>query len=241
MQDPLVTAALAEEGESIRLDQLLSAYNTIVERILVVEEEIPYETITKDSSNSSANGVTSVIQNGRNGLKRATYKVKYQNDIEIERTLVKEEIIRNPVNKIVRISNATSRNSEGIARETSTKVSGTTLASRVEGITPIVTTLNTSAYTASTCDKSPDSPTYGITANGARATAWYTVAAGKGYPFGTIIYIPYFKEKPNGGWFIVQDRGGAITNGKLDVYMNTLNECLSFGRRNLECYIYVVN
>ena len=73
------------------------------------------------------------------------------------------------------------------------------------------------------------------------ASAWYTVAAGKGYPIGTIIYIPYFKNQPNGGWFVVQDRGGAISNNKIDIYMNTYNECISFGRRNLECYIYVVN
>ena len=38
---------------------------------------------------------------------------------------------------------------------------------------------------------------------------------------------------------MVQDRGGAIKDNKLDVYMNTYNECVNFGRRNLECYIYV--
>ncbi|MCI8393467.1 MAG: hypothetical protein HFJ24_06630 [Clostridia bacterium] len=78
------------------------------------------------------------------------------------------------------------------------------------------------------------------TASGANASVWYTVAAGKAYPMGTIIYIPYFKNSPNGGWFVVQDRGGAITNNKIDVYMSTYNECVSFGRRNLECYIYLV-
>lgn len=238
-QDNAVTTALAEEGEGIQLDKLLSAYNTIVEKIIVVEEEIPFETITKDTSNSD-NTTERVAQNGKNGLKRATYKVKFQNDIEIERTLISEEIIKKPVNKIVRISNVTSRNNS-LARETATTINGASLAARVEGITPIVKTLNTSAYAASTCDKSPDSPTYGITASGAKAVAWYTVAAGKSYPMGTIIYIPYFKDKPNGGWFVVQDRGGAIKDNKLDVFMNTYNECIQFGRRNLECYIYVLN
>ena len=71
------------------------------------------------------------------------------------------------------------------------------------------------------------------------ATSWYTVAAGKGYPMGTVIYIPSMKNKPNGGWFVVQDRGGAISNNKLDIYMNTYNECIQFGRKNIECYIYV--
>ena len=239
-QDALVTTAIAEEGEGIRLDKLLSAYSTITEKLIVEEEEIPFETITKDTTNSSGTGMTNVIKNGRNGLKRTTYKVKYQNDIEIERTIIKEEIIKEPVDKIIKVSNVTTARTNKEAYTVSS-TTGINLASKVEGITPEVKILNTSAYTASTCDKSPDSPTYGITANGAKATAWYTVAAGKGYPMGTIIYIPYFKDKPNGGWFVVQDRGGAITNNKLDVYMNTYNECTTFGRRNLECYIYVVN
>ena len=98
--------------------------------------------------------------------------------------------------------------------------------------------MNISAYTASTCDKLPSDPGYGITASGARATAWYTVAAGSGYKMGTIIYIPYFENYPNQGWFVVQDRGGAISNLRLDIYMDTYNECIQFGRRNLTCYVY---
>ena len=128
-------------------------------------------------------------------------------------------------------------------RETAAAIvskSSSSLASKVEGITPTKKTLNASAYTASTCGKSASSPSYGITSSGAKATAWYTVAAGKGYEIGTIIYIPYFKNKPNGGWFVVQDRGGAISNSKIDIYMSTYNECVQFGRRNLECYIYEV-
>ena len=99
-------------------------------------------------------------------------------------------------------------------------------------MTPKVTTLNASAYCAASCGGNTK------TACGATAQAWYTVAAGKGYAMGTILYIPYFANCPNCGWFIVQDRGGAISNNKLDVYMNSYSECTAFGRRNLECYIY---
>lgn len=106
----------------------------------------------------------------------------------------------------------------------------------MEGITPVVKSFNTSAYDACVkcCGK-----TNGITASGAKASAWYTVAAGSGYPMGTVIYIPALKDKPNGGWFIVQDRGGAISNSKLDIYMNTHEQALQFGRKTLECYVYV--
>jgi len=235
---------LAKAEETLTLEQVLGNYASIVEKIEVEEEVINYETITKNTSSvSTGDRVNKVIQKGKNGLKEVTYKVKYQNDIEISRTVIKEEIIKKPVNKIVQVTIATSRNETERLGETSIAAAAATssaLAKKVEGITPIVKTLNTSAYTASTCDKLPSHPAYGITASGEKVKAWYTVAAGKAYPMGTIIYIPALKDKPNGGWFVVKDRGGAIKNNKLDIYMTTYNECIQFGRKNLECYIYVL-
>ena len=233
-QDAYSAVAIGEEEGGIRLDQLLSAYNKVIEKIVEVEEAIPYQTITKDSSKPSDAVVTAVLQEGKDGLKKSTYKVKYQNEIEINRTLIKEEIINESVDKIVQVTNVTNRSANADLRTngaTNSENKGA-LASKVEGITPIVKTLNASAYTAVNGHEK--------TASGVNASAWYTVAAGKAYPMGTIIYIPYFASGPNGGWFVVQDRGGAITNNKIDVYMSTYNECVSFGRRNLECYIYLV-
>lgn len=235
---------LAEESEDITLEQLLSNYSTITEKIVTETIDIPYQTVNKSGNvvdkNNSAQTYR-VDRNGRNGQKEITYKIKYKNDIEIERNVLSEVVKKEAVNEIVSI--ATGANRSGSTSRNSlvptNKNVAETLSSLVEGITPEVKTLNTSAYTDSTCDKDPSSPTYGITASGARTSAWYTVAAGKGYPIGTIIYIPYFANKPNGGWFIVQDRGGAISNNRLDVYMTTYGECVQFGRKNLECYIYV--
>lgn len=110
------------------------------------------------------------------------------------------------------------------------------LIKEVENITPIITNLNTSAYCSceDCCEK-----TDGITASGKHATTWHTVAAGKGYPIGTIIYIPTLADKPNGGWFVVEDRGGAISNEKLDIFFNTHEEALQYGRKTLEAYVYM--
>lgn len=239
-----IITEIAETGETITLDQVLGNYTAITEKIEVVEETIPYETITKNSSSvSSKDRTNQVIQQGKDGLKEVTYKVKYQNDIEISRTVIKEEIIKKAVNRIVQVTTTSSRSSTeryGSTSVAEAAASSSALAKKVEGITPIVKTLNTSAYTASTCDKKPTDKGYGITASGAKVKSWYTVAAGKGYPMGTVIYIPALKNKPNGGWFVVQDRGGAISNNKLDIYMSTYNECIQFGRKNLECYIYFV-
>lgn len=228
---------LAEENSEVTLEQLLGNYSPIVEKIVVEQVVIPFETITKNVSNSSIT-TNKVIQNGKDGLKEVTYKIKYQNDIEIERTVISEKIITEAVNKVVQVQSQVTVSRSSVDRTVSTGTSATanTLAAKVEGKTPSVKTLNTSAYCACVkcCGK-----TNGITSSGAKATAWYTVAAGKGYPIGTIIYIPALSNKPNGGWFVVQDRGGAISNNKLDVFCSTHNEALQYGRKNLECYIYL--
>ena len=43
-QDASAVLAVAEEEEMVLLDQLLSSYNAVVEKIITTEEEIPYET-----------------------------------------------------------------------------------------------------------------------------------------------------------------------------------------------------
>ena len=237
---------IADENQEITMDKILESYSPIIEKIVVEQEEIPFETITKDVSTGTGNKENKVLQEGKNGIKEITYKVKYQKDIEIEKTKISENIIQEPVNKVIQINTkitsretSVDRTAQNSVQANSPAVSSTnSLAKRVEGKKPTVKTLNASAYTASTCGKSPSSPGYGKTSSGAKASAWYTVAAGSAYPIGTVIYVPYFSNKPNGGWFVVQDRGGAISNNRIDIYMNTYNECISFGRRNLECYVY---
>lgn len=76
------------------------------------------------------------------------------------------------------------------------------------------------------------------TASGTGTHSWCTIAASSGYPFGTRFYIPYFKDYPNGGWFTVQDRGGAIKGNKLDIFMVSHSQCNNFGRRNLTAYVF---
>ena len=235
----IMKSSQTEESKIVtNIEDILNGYGVITEEIITIEEEIPFETITKDVSGGSEGSVTRVIKEGKNGLRQVTYKIVYKDDVEISREELSSEVIKEPVDKIVQVYNKQTSRSQ--VTRTSSSGTAATLQAKVAGLTPQIVTLNTSAYTASTCDKSPSDPSYGITASGAYVQEWYTVAAGKGYPLGTIIYIPYFADKPNGGWFVVQDRGGAIKNNKLDVYMATYDECIKFGRRNLECHIYVL-
>ena len=84
-------------------EEILASYTQIVEKIVTEEVEIPYETVTKDVSNGSSSTQNRVVQNGENGLKIVTYKIKYQNGAEIEKTEISSEIVKEPVEKIVEV------------------------------------------------------------------------------------------------------------------------------------------
>lgn len=96
-----------------------------------------------------------------------------------------------------------------------------------------------SAYSlgADECGKLPSDPGYGVTSSGKKVQEWHTVAMDSRFPFGTVLYIPYFKDQPNHGIFVNEDRGGAIHKGRIDVYMRTKNQCFSFGVKNLDVYV----
>lgn len=219
---------VAEEVERISKEQILGKYVTITEKIVVEQVEIPYETVTKDVSASGTETQDRVVQEGRNGIKELKYKVKFQNDEEVERNLISETVVREPREKIIQISTKiVSRG--GISR------SAENLAASTNGATPEVRTMNASAYCscAACCGK-----TNGVTSSGAIAQPNHTIAAGPGLPIGTVIYIPALAGQPNGGWFRVEDRGGAISNNRIDIFMGSHAAALQFGRRNLECYVY---
>lgn len=80
---------------------------------------------------------------------------------------------------------------------------------------------------SSCCNK-----TTGITASGTKATAGRTVAMSSKYSFGTKVEIKGM------GTYVVEDRGGAIKGNKIDIYFNSHQEALNFGRRTV--YLRVI-
>lgn len=105
---------LAEAPETtVTKEEILQSYGTIVEKIVTEQVAIPFETITKESTSGSGEKQNRVVQKGKDGLKEVVYKVKYQNEIEIEKTEISTTTIKEPVNKIVEVSTiqVTSRSS----------------------------------------------------------------------------------------------------------------------------------
>jgi 3D (Asp-Asp-Asp) domain-containing protein len=195
----------------INKEQVLEEYTNLTEKIETVIEEIPFETVTKDVSNGATTTRNAVIQSGKNGEKKVTYKVTYKENEELSREKLSEEIIKNPVDKIVQVQSK----SVITSRSSFSRVTGTSGKSGVYKVT---------AYCAcmQCCGK-----TNGITASGAKATANHTIAAPRTFAFGTKVVI-------NGTTYVVEDRGGAIQGNRIDIYMNSHAEALRWGVRYVE-------
>ena len=70
------------------------------------------------------------------------------------------------------------------------------------------------------------------TASGAEAVQGVTIAADWSiYPPGTVLFVEGLGE------MVVQDRGGAIQGQKIDVYFESHDDALQFGRQNVRFYI----
>ena len=96
-------AEQTNDNSYMTAEEILESYTQIIEKIITEEVEIPFETITKDVSNGSYATQNRVVQKGENGLKKVTYRIRYQSGAEIEKTEIASEIIKEPVDKIVEV------------------------------------------------------------------------------------------------------------------------------------------
>ena len=208
-------AKISENGVETSLNQLLENYAPITEKIVKEQVVIPFETITKNATENTEGTKNKVLQQGKDGLKEVTYKVKYQNDIEIEKTVISEVVLQEPVNKIVQVQktqtsrSAQARTADATAATTSTVINGQTY--------------KITAYCS--CSKCCGKTT-GRTASGTKATAGRTVAASSKFAFGTKLNI-------GGHIYTVEDRGGAINGNRIDIYVNSHAQALQWGVKYL--------
>jgi 3D (Asp-Asp-Asp) domain-containing protein len=94
-------------------------------------------------------------------------------------------------------------------------------------------TFEVTAYTAGpeSTGKRPGDEGYGITASGETVRENYTLACPPSMAFGTRLEIEGIGER------VCMDRGGAIKEGRLDVYIAELKEARQFGRQRLQVRI----
>lgn len=215
-------AKVSEEGVETTLEEILNNYTPITEKIITEQIAIPYETVTKNTAGTTTDTKNKVIQEGQNGIKEITYKVKYQNEVEIEKIQLSEKIIKEPVKKIVQVNKVTTSRAGTTARTSvSNEKTTTSSTGKTNNTNGQVYKITAYCPCVKCCGKSN-----GITAMGTRATAGRTVAASSKFSFGTKLNI-------NGHTYTVEDRGGAIGQNKIDIFVNSHAEALAWGVKYL--------
>lgn len=72
-----------------------------------------------------------------------------------------------------------------------------------------------------------------ITSTGTKPIAGHTIAVDPSViPYGTRVYIPEFNKT-----FVAEDCGGAIKGNKIDIFMNSNQECIQWGVKTITIYI----
>lgn len=178
---------------------------------------------TVDNKLEEKNKTIEKLTNQLNELKTKQEELtNKQTELEDKNNNLEEELEKVRISKAQQKSTVTSRSGTTNTRTNkSEEENNTNNASSASWIWANVT-----AYCP--CSKCCGGYANGITAMGTTARANHTIAAPSNYAFGTKIEIQGM------GVFTVEDRGGAITGNKIDVYFNSHSEALAFGRKQLQ-------
>lgn len=210
LYDGLLTDTLKED----------KTYNLKIKHIKTetLTEVINFETIHEDDNDMFVD-TTEVHTEGREGSKEITYSVIYVDGKEIERNISDENIITEPINKVIKVGKKPK------------VVSVNTSLGDFEY--SAVYTMRATAYTngPSETGKSPGDKYYGITASGTTARYGAVAVDPRVIPLGTKLYIEGY------GVATAEDTGGSIKGHRIDLFFNSYSECVNFGVRNIKVYV----
>lgn len=209
-----------------------------------IESEIPYSSRTVYDA-KRPKGERKVTTEGKNGKMITNYNIEYHNGVEAVRSADSQTIIEKPVDEVITegtyVKQAHKPAAFGSSNQ-SAAVSASASSLVVNG-QPIsfkkVLTCQATAYDLSieSCGKAPGTPGYGITASGTYAKPGTVAVDPRVIPLGTKMYIVSTDGSVVYGFCTAEDTGGAIKGNKVDLFYNTKQECMQFGRRNVLVYI----
>ena len=186
------------------------------EKIVDSQEVVSYNT-ERIANNTMLSGTTNVIKEGSDGLVDRVYREYYENGELISRDIVEETVKVAAVDAVVEYGTKP-RQSISYSR---VSVSRGTEYRYVDCIDVTAT-----AY----CLK-------GRTASGMYTQYGVVAVDPRVIPLGTRLYI----EAADGTWIygtaVAADTGGAIKGNKRDLYVETYDEAMRFGRRKAKVYI----
>ena len=186
---------------------------------ITVQEEVAYST-TEVEDSSLAPGERVVVQEGKNGINEYVYEINYQDGVEVERNLVSENTLSEPVEEIVNYG------PESVWQLGVIPASAPTNYKSVEVFTA-------TAYDASPMDNGKWA---GKTSTGMPLTYGVIAVDPSVIPYGTKMYIESVDGSYVYGYAIAGDCGGAIKGKKVDLFFSSRSMCYEFGRRPVRIY-----
>ena len=192
----------------------------VSKQVLSEYKDIEFETKVEEDEDL-LKGETRVVQEGQNGTNKLEYNVVYHNGDLVNRSFSKEVVVKAPVDKIVK---------NGVKVEKERVIASNTVVKKESSSNVKTSSTNING-------KHIKSVATAYSGGGKTATGtvpkWGTIAVDpKVIPYGTKVYIPQFNKT-----FIAEDCGGAIKGNKIDIYMNSKQECINWGRRTIDIYI----
>ena len=228
---PLETVAvdLSGPGVDITVEEEITYYDRVV-------EEVAFDTV-RVANPEMKKGTEQVVQEGADGIRTSIYEVVFSNGQELSRQFV-EEIDSTAVDRIVEYGTAeeqpvstTAANNKSAVSSVSKNGDGSGTLTLADG-----TTLNFSAaksMTATAYTAGHGGADY-CTATGTTVRVG-TVAVDKSViPLGTKMFI-VTNDGIVYGTAVAEDTG--VRGNKVDLYFDTYQQCISFGRRSCTVYI----
>lgn len=229
-----VCDVLTELGYKLSDDDILNvnrnsniedADKIVIKRVTYKNEtetqSVNFETVKKNSKDVEL-GKTKVQTEGKKGEALVTKMCKYIDGKKVSSETVDTKITKEPVDKVVLMGTKGSNVSNPAG--TFTDNNGNTVA-----YSSVVTGSGT-AYTA---------PAGSLTATGVTAYHGGVAVNPNIIPYGSKLYIVSTDGSFVYGYATAVDTGGALMAGTaiVDCFYNTYDECVNFGRRNVNVYI----
>lgn len=200
-------------------------------------KSLSYDTKVKESDDLPL-GYEEIEKKGKKGVKEITTTYKYVNGEFHSKVGEFEEITKKPSDKVIvkgtgeviSASNITTTHGSSTTQNSNTShLGGSSSAGTVNGMSySKVLTGCATAYTASSG---------ALTSTGVPAYVGGVAVNPNIIPYGSKLYI--VADGYTYGYATAVDTGGALMSGSalVDLYMNTYDECINFGRRNVKVYI----
>ena len=223
---PLETVAvnLAGPGVEITVEEEIIYYDRVVEKVA-------FDTV-RVANPEMKKGTEQVVQEGADGIRTSIYEVVFSNGQELSRQFV-EEVDSTAVDQIVEYGTAADAtvNSKSTISSVSKNSDGSGTLTLADGSTldfSAAKSMTATAYTAGHggVDK--------CTATGTSVRVGTVAVDKRVIPLGTKLYI-VTNDGIVYGTAVAEDTG--VRGDKVDLYFETYQQCINFGRRGCTVYI----